>query len=165
AFFQILEDTLLGFYLPAFHRSKRKSVKLQPKFYIFDLGIKKAMEKSLQQKVVVGTSSYGVAFEHFIICEIYRLNSYWRLDYGLSHYQTSAGGEFDLILHRARKTIAVEIKSTRSIDRIEVKKVARIAEGLQCSAVFYVSQDPVESVIDGVQCVFWRNFLERLSRL
>lgn len=165
SFFQILEDTLVGFYLPAFHRSKRKSVKLQPKFYVFDLGIKKAMEKSLQQKVVPGTSAYGAAFEHFVICEIHRLNSYHRLDYGLSHYQTSAGGELDLILHRARKTIAVEIKSTETIDPVEVRKIARIAGGLTCSAVYCVSRDPVETVIDGVQCLPWDIFLKRLTKI
>lgn len=91
SFFQILEDTLISFNLPAFDRSIRKSAKLQPKFYLFDLGIKKALEKSLHQKVVSGTSSDGLAFEHFVICETFSLNSYWRLDFGLSHYQTSAG--------------------------------------------------------------------------
>lgn len=165
SFFQILEDTLVGFYLPAFHRSKRKSVKLQPKFYIFDLGIKKAMEKSLQQKVLPGTSVYGTAFEHFVICETFRLNSYWRLDYGLSHYQTSAGGEIDLILHRGRKTIAVEIKSTDSVDPVEVRKVARVAEGVNCSAIYYISRDPVDTLIEGIHCVSWQTFFKLLPDL
>lgn len=165
SFFQILEDTLVGFFLPAFHKSKRKSVKLQPKFYIFDLGVKKAMERSLQQKVVPGTSSYGQAFEHFIICETFRLNSYFRLDYNLSHYQTSAGGELDLILNRSRKVIAIEIKSTDSIDPVEVRKVARIAEGISATKVFFVSKDPVESNIDGVHCLPWRKFFEILPEL
>lgn len=165
SFFQILEDTLVGFYLPAFHRSIRKSVKLQPKFYIFDLGIKKAMEKSLQQKVLPGTSIYGAAFEHFVICEVFRLNSYWRLDYGLSHYQTTAGGELDLILRRARRTIAIEIKSSETIDPIEIRKVARVAEGVKPSAVYYVSRDPVETLIDGVQCLPWQTFCRRLPDL
>lgn len=165
SFFQILEDTLVGFYLPAFHRSKRKSVKLQPKFYIFDLGIKKAMEKSLQQTVLPGTSSYGTAFEHFVICETFRLNSYLRLDYGLSHYQTSAGGEIDLILHRGRKTIAIEIKSAESIDPVEIRKIARVAEGLTCSAIYCVSRDPVETIIDGVHCVPWQTFFKLFPEL
>lgn len=160
SFFQILEDTLVGFYLPAFHRSKRKSVKLQPKFYIFDLGIKKAMEKSLQQTLTPRTASYGLAFEHFIICETYRLNSYLRLDFDLSHYQTSAGGEIDLILHRGRKTIAVEIKSTSSIDPVEVRALSRVAQGINCSTVFCISNDPVETEIEGVQCLPWKKFFE-----
>lgn len=163
SFFQILEDTLVGFHLPAFHRSKRKSVKLQPKFYIFDLGIKKAMERSLQQKVVPGTSVYGQAFEHFIICESYRMNSYLRLDYELSHYQTTAGGEIDLVLSRGRKTIAVEIKSAASIDPVEVRKVARVAEEISASEIYFVSQDPVKSKIDGVTCLHWHDFFQSMK--
>lgn len=98
------------------------------------------MEKSLQQKVAAGTSSYGQAFEHFIICEVFRLNGYFRLDYDLSHYQTSAGGELGLVLSRNRKTIAIEIKSTDSID-------------------------PVESKIDGVHCLPWQKFFEILPEI
>lgn len=123
------------------------------------------MEKSLQQKIVPGTSAYGAAFEHFIICEAFRLNSYWRLDYGLSHYQTSSGGELDLILHRARRTIAVEIKSSETIDPVGVRKVARVAQGIKASAVYYVSRDPVETVIDDVQCLPWQTFFARLATL
>lgn len=163
SFFQILEDTLIGFYLPAFHHSKRKSVKLQPKFYIFDLGIKKAMERSLQQDVVEGTTVYGQAFEHFIISEVYRLNSYMRWDFSLSQYQTSAGGELDLILTRGRKTIAIEIKSATSIDPVEVRKVKRVAEGLSANKVIYVSRDPVASEVDGVTCLHWKDFFEYLK--
>jgi predicted AAA+ superfamily ATPase len=162
SFFQILEDTLIGFYLPSFHRSIRKSTKLQPKFYLFDLGIKKTLEKSLRQKVVPGTSAYGLAFEHFVICEAFRLNSYWRLDFGLSHYQTSSGGEIDLVLSRGRKVIAVEIKSRASIDAVEVRKLARVAQGIKATSVFYVSQDPVETLIDGVRCLPWKKFFEEL---
>jgi predicted AAA+ superfamily ATPase len=165
SYFQILEDTLVGFLLPAFHRSKRKSTKLQPKFYIFDLGIKKAMEKSLQQKVVAGTSAFGQAFEHFIICEVFRLNSYMRWDFSLSHYQTSAGGEIDLVLTRGRKTIAIEIKSTDSIDSVDVRKVARVADALNPSKIFYVSRDPVRSKIDGVLCLPWMDLFEELKEI
>ncbi len=160
SFFQILEDTLVGFMLPAFHQSTRKSVKLQPKFYIFDLGVKRALEGSLRQKIVSGTSSYGTSFEHFIICEAYRLNSYYRLDYKLSHYQTSAGGELDLVLSRGRKVIGIEIKSTETIDPVEVRKVARVAAGIPCSEVYYVSRDPVSTQIDNVQCIHWKDFFK-----
>lgn len=165
SFFQILEDTLVGFMLPAFHRSKRKSLNQQPKFYIFDLGVKKAMEKSLSDSITEGTSAYGFAFEHFVINEIYRLNNYQRLDYNLSHYQTSGGGEIDLIMHRGRKTLAIEIKSTKSIDPIEVEKLARVAEGVPGSTTYYISQDPIASRVGKVSCLNWKDFLSRIREL
>jgi predicted AAA+ superfamily ATPase len=161
SYFEILEDTLIGFRLPAFHTSVRKSQKHQPKFYLFDLGVKKAMERSLGSLLTPRTAAYGHAFEHFVIAEIFRLNEYHRSDYKLSHYQTSAGGEVDLILSKGRQLIAIEIKSTSQIDIIEVKKMARVCEALKPTQSFFVSQDPTPSVIGSVKCIPWHKlFLE-----
>ena len=40
-YFSILEDTLVGFELPAFHLSVRKQQRQSPKFFLFDMGIKR----------------------------------------------------------------------------------------------------------------------------
>ena len=162
SFFQILEDTLVGFYLPAFHFSQRKSIKLQPKFYLFDLGVKKALEGSLSQPSPERSSGYSKAFEHFLICEVFRLNSYARSDFFLSHYQTNSGGEIDLVLKRGKEVIAIEIKSTERIDPVEVRRLKRVAEPLLPKSIYYVSQDPVTTKIDGVNCLHWKKFLETL---
>jgi predicted AAA+ superfamily ATPase len=127
SYFQILEDTLVGFFLHAYHHSTRKSVKLQPKFYLFDVGIKRALGGELHRGLSPKTPAFGDAFEHFVICEIVRHNSYSRSDFKLFHYQTSAGGEIDLVLKRGREVLAVEIKSTSLIDEVEVRKLARVA--------------------------------------
>lgn len=158
-FFQILEDTLVGFFLPAFHRSTRKSVRQQPKFYLFDLGVKRALQSELTQRLTPRTSAYGDAFEHFVICEAQRLNHYARRDWNLFHYQTNAGGELDLVLHRGKQTVAVEIKSADAVEPIEVRRMARVAEGIRPSQQFFVSNDTVASEIEGVRCVHWRDFL------
>lgn len=157
-YFQILEDTLVGFYLPAFHRSKRKSVQQKPKFYIFDLGVKRALEHSLRSEVIPRTSAYGEAFEHFVISETLRMNSYSRDDYQLSHYQTYDGAELDLVLHRGREIVAIEIKSTDRIDPVEVKKLSQIAEGIRATKVFYISQDKTATQIKNVRCLHWQSF-------
>ncbi len=165
SFFQILEDTLVGFFLPAFHRSIRKSVKLQPKFYLFDLGIKRAMEGTLLSDIPIKSSTYGKAFEHFIIAETFRLNSYLRKDFHFYHYQTTAGGEIDLILIQAQKVIAVEIKSSSHIDLVEIKKLAKVAQALTPNKIFYVSQDPTPTQIDSVCCIHWKDFLNQLFKI
>lgn len=162
-FFQILEDTLVGFFLPAYHKSTRKSVKHQPKFYLFDLGIKRALEHSLQQPLNVSTSAYGKAFEHFIICEIFRLNSYYKLDFSMSHYQTSAGGEVDLILHRANEVIAIEIKSSTMIEKDKVRKFSKASEPLKPNRKIYISQDEHSSLHENVECFHWLDFLHNLK--
>ena len=78
SYFQALEDTLIGKMLPAYSKSARKSVMKQPKFYLFDIGVKRAMDASLGNRLSQKTSAYGEAFEHFVILETIRLNSYCR---------------------------------------------------------------------------------------
>lgn len=162
SYFQILEDTLVGFFLTAFHTSARKSVKQQPKFYLFDLGVKKALELSIGEAVSPRTATYGLAFEHFIICECFRLNQYMKKDFSLYHFQTNTGGEIDLILQKGKKTIAVEIKSADRIDEVEVRKFDRTCENIRISEKYFVSQDPKASLFGGVECLHWKDFFKKI---
>ena len=43
SYYQILEDTLLGFLLEPYHKSIRKQQRQNPKFYFFDSGVKRAL--------------------------------------------------------------------------------------------------------------------------
>jgi predicted AAA+ superfamily ATPase len=78
SYYQILEDTWVGFLLPAYHKSVRKQQNSNPKFYFFDVGVKRILDHSLGQKVTPHTYGYGKLFEHFVILECLRLNSYLR---------------------------------------------------------------------------------------
>jgi predicted AAA+ superfamily ATPase len=112
-YFEILADTFLGFYLESYHKSVRAQQILSPKFYLFDTGVKRSMEGMLNVPVAPRTYSFGRAFEHFILCECHRLNSYLRLDYKFSYLKTKSDLEIDLIIERPGQSIViVEIKST-----------------------------------------------------
>lgn len=77
-YFSILEDTLIGFYLPSYSKSIRKRQREAPKFYLFDPGIVRALSKNLDVKLKPGNYAYGDAFEHFVILEIFKLISYFK---------------------------------------------------------------------------------------
>ena len=114
-YYSILEDTLIGNFLPAFHKSTRKRLASHPKFYLFDTGILRALNKQLTVPLEPQTSAFGVAFEHFVINEVIRLNSYLQLDFDLSYYRTEHGAEVDLIIERPGQVmLAVEIKSSEN---------------------------------------------------
>ena len=100
SYFQILEDTLLGFFLESFSTSVRKRQVQAPKFYLFDLGVQRSLERTLRQAIVPGTFAFGRAFEHFVIAEMVRLNDTLKLDCRFSHLRTKDGVEIDLIVER-----------------------------------------------------------------
>ena len=111
-YYQILEDTLLGFYLLPFQRSMRKRLIKSAKFYLLDPGIIHALKNSLGNKPIPGSYDYGKLFENFIIMEIYKLNSYYEKDYRLSYIKTKDGVEIDLLIEvNPRKILCIEIKS------------------------------------------------------
>ena len=47
-YFKILEDTLIGSFLMSFSFSERKKHKLSPKFYFFDTGVLRALQKTIE---------------------------------------------------------------------------------------------------------------------
>ena len=115
-YFKILEDTLLGKFLPAFHESVRKSQGKAPKFYLFDVGVLRTLQRKIDQPLTDQHFAYGVLFEHFIIQEIQRRAEYQGRDFQFSFLRTDRGEEIDLIIDRpGRNRVAIEIKSARSV--------------------------------------------------
>ena len=157
SYYQILEDTLVGFHLPAYHASVRKSQRLAPKFYWFDCGVRRALEDTLDIPIKAGTSYFGELFEHWVILELYRLNHYLEREYKFSYYQTYSGTEVDLVLSRGRRLpVLIEIKSAAKIDENDVKKLAKIGEAFPKSPLYMLSQDPVAKGAYGVKCLPWQ---------
>lgn len=115
-YFGILADTFLGFYLESYSRSVRVQQIQSPKFFLFDPGVKRAREGLLNAPVVPRTYGYGKAFEHFVLCECQRLNSYLRKDFKFSFLKTKSNLEIDLIIDRpGESTVVVEMKSTDTV--------------------------------------------------
>lgn len=114
-FFQILEDTLLGFFLLPYTQSTRK-LSRHPKFYFFDTGVQRALSAQLSLELNPGSKEYGHGFEHWLIKEIHDMNDYLERDYRFSYYRTHNGAEVDLIIETPSGLVyAVEAKTSASI--------------------------------------------------
>lgn len=156
AYFAVMEDTLVGFLLPAWHRSIRKRQSAHPKFYLFDPGVKRALERALHQKLYPGTYAYGLAFEHFVILELRRLNDYCGADYSFSYLRTKDGAEIDLVLDRpGRPPVLLEIKSTTRIRNSDVAPLGRFQADIKGSRAYCLSLSPHRKKIGRVLCIPW----------
>jgi len=163
-YFSILEDTLVGFLLPAFHRSIRKQQRVNPKFYYFDPGVKRALDRTLDIPLNAGTYEYGKAFEHFIVTQIVHLSQYRYPDWRVSYLQTGAGVEIDLVIERpGLPTALIEIKSSDRVDERDVRHLARFIGDFPDPLALCISRDPARMEIDGVLCVDWRAALGELG--
>lgn len=156
SYFTILEDTLLGFMLEPFRHSFRKRLRLSPKFYFIDIGIARALARTLTLPPIKSTSYYGELFEQFIIVECIKLASYYKSEYRFSYLMTEAEAEVDLVIERpGKKLLLIEIKSTDSVRKEDLTSLVRIANDLgECETVCF-SCDPRKRKIDNVTVYPW----------
>lgn len=157
-YFSILEDTLLGFSLSAFTKSRKRKAITRSKHYLFDLGIVNSL---CEVSEVKSKSPYfGNAFEHFIICEVRSANSYLEMNKTLSYWRTTSQFEVDLII--GNKT-AIEIKSSSSVQDKHLKGLRALMEENLIEQFIIVSMDKLETTTDdGIKVMHWENFLKRL---
>ncbi len=165
-YFEILQDTLIGFMLLPFHESIRKRQRKNPKFYLFDTGVTRALAGHLEGSLEPRTSAYGRYFEQWIINEIYRFAKCFEQEWRFSYLTTKEGAEIDLILeiHRAH-LIAIEIKSYDRIDEKEVFAFERLASDLPHAKLLFISQDQKSQRYGNVDCLHWQKALVHLKSL
>lgn len=155
SYFEILEDTLLGFNLPAYDKSLRKQQLKSSKFYLFDLGVKRALDRTLSLELSSG-QMIGPLFEHFIITEIYRLNEYQKKDFSLSYLATQGGLEVDLIVERpGEKTAFIEIKSSEIIQESHLKHLQALSKDYPDFEFFCFCREKIARKVGLIKILPW----------
>jgi predicted AAA+ superfamily ATPase len=164
SYFSILEDTLVGILLPAYAGSIRKRQRSNPKFYFFDPGVKRALDRTLGVPIQEGTYAFGSAFEHFVILEAMRLSDYRANDWAFSYLRTKDDAECDLVIERpGLPTAIVEIKSTRRVRERDTAALQRFVPDFGACEAFCLTQDPHAKKIGDVECFPWQLGLEKLG--
>ena len=161
SYFEILTDTLLGAWLPAWTpRAKVKEI-AHPKFYFFDCGVVRAIQKLLRDPI--HASARGVLFETMIFNELNAHIAYENIGGELSYWRTADGIEIDFIWNRGATTVAIEVKSGTQWK----KEYSRGVKSLFSSAVkptacyvIYCGQDVLKH--DWGYALPWKVFLNQL---
>ena len=157
-YFQILEDTLIGRYLPSFQKRSKRRVITAPKFYLFDVGIVNSLLS--RGKIEHGTELFGKAFEHFIYQEIYAHSRYSEKEYPIYYWRTASQLEIDFVL--GDHEVAIEIKATEQAHTRHLKGLKAFAEEYETKKLILISNDPLPRLVDNILILPWKVFLERL---
>lgn len=162
-YFDILCETLIGFYLDPYHASIRKRQTQKPKFYFFDTGICRAIQNTLDVPLLPRSFAYGKAFEHFIILEAIRLNDYFEKSYTFSYLNTKDGAEIDLIIERPGKnSVLIEIKSTDNVDSSDLLALKNLRRGFKNPECIVLSQEKHPRLVDDIEILGWQHGLKRI---
>ncbi len=160
AYYQILVDTLFGFYLPPWEKSQTRRMILTSKFYLFDCGVVRALKEF--QPVLQGTMEAGKIFETFLINEIRAYLSYSAKFHSMFFWRTSTDLEVDLVVGR-KPLLAIEFKCSNQVKDRDLKGLRAFLEEnpLRHKIVVYCGKEELKTK-DGIEILPWKTFCKRL---
>ena len=126
--FEILSDTLIGFWLPAWKlKSATKQVR-QSKFYFFDAGVARALSGRLAYPPT--SEEMGPLAETFVLNEVRAWLGYSRTDYRLYFWRSYDAVEVDVLCETVEGFVAIEIKASSRWERRFNRGLHRVADDL-----------------------------------
>ncbi len=128
-YFDIMVDTLLGFWLAPWKLKRPTKQVSHPKFYLFDTGVARALSGRLPYPPT--SEEMGVLLETFITNEVKAYLSYSGLRYELNFWRNYDGTEVDLLCEAADGFVAVEIKASSQWQPRFSRGLSRLKEELK----------------------------------
>lgn len=157
--YNILVDTLIGFEVPPYRKTKIRKPNAASKFYMFDVGVCRKLQKLTL--VEEETAEFGKYFENYIAMEIRS----W-LDYnssgntGLTYWHAQSGQEVDFIIN---ERVAVEVKATKRVSIKDLKGLkALMEEGLMEKYILVCRENYPQLLDNGILVLPYEDFLSRL---
>ena len=158
--FDILVDTLLGCWLPAWKLKSATKQVAHSKFYFFDAGVARALSGRLPYPPT--NEELGALAETFVLSELRAYLAYSRLDYRLHFWRTHDGAEVDLLCEATNGFVAIEVKSATRWDRRFHRGLRRLREHLPSATCYGVYLGQRTAQWDEVRVLPVLDFLRRL---
>ena len=155
-YYSILEDTLIGFFVPPLNTLKSRKAVTTSKFYFFDLGLSHSLLNI--NELNKHSDLYGRAFEHFIALELKLFISYSQKNSEIFFFKNHSNKEVDFVVENT----AVEVKSSSKVSSRDIKNLKYLKETGQFKNLLLVSQDRQKMNYGGVICLHWQDFLKDL---
>jgi predicted AAA+ superfamily ATPase len=157
-YFQILEDTLLGFRIQPWRKVKKRRLIETEKFYLFDVGLTNYLARRSPK---IGTPEFGHSFENYILMELKAYQAYRNPELDIRYWRTSTGFEVDFIL--GDLNVAIEAKGSSRVHSAHTRGLRALLEEHQVGKAIIVALEKHPRMLEsGVEILPWQNFLKRL---
>jgi uncharacterized protein len=157
-YFQILEDTLLGFRVAPWRKSKTRRMIETEKFYLFDVGVANHLSRRTPRE---GTPEFGKALEHYILMELKAYQAYRHPELDIRYWRTSSGMEVDFVL--GDMEVALEIKGGRRVHEGDLKGLSALLADHKVKHPLLVSLEREPRRLAGkIRALPWQEFLREL---
>ncbi len=162
-YFQILDDTLIGFFLSPYDKSIRKQQSQKAKFYFFDIGVTRALQNQVTLPVTTQLNSYGDLFEQFVILEFIKLNDYLEKHFKFYYFRSKDGTEIDLIIERPGMADAlVEIKSKDYFSVDDANSLNLVKDSFKKREMFLLSNCLKATIYQDIYFLNWAEGIKKI---
>jgi len=157
-YFDILEDTYLGFRIPPWKKSKDRRMILAEKFYLFDVGVANYLSR---RQPKIGSPEFGKAFEHYILMELKAYQAYRNPEMPIAFWRTSTGREVDFIV--GDKELAIEVKGSSRVHEGDIRSLKALVEDgpVKRCCIVCMEKQPRQLATD-IEAIPWKMFVEQL---
>jgi predicted AAA+ superfamily ATPase len=157
-YFQILEDTLLGFRVEPWRKVKKRRLIETEKFYLFDVGLTNYLARRSPKS---GTPEFGHSLENYILMELKAYQAYRNPELDIRYWRTSTGFEVDFILGNMQ--VAVETKGSAKVHSAHMRGLKALLEEHQLQKAIIVALEKQPRMLENkVEVWPWQYFLEML---
>lgn len=161
-YFDVLVDTLIACWLPAFRPRARVKELAHPKLYFFDTGVVRSLSRRLREPLEA--AERGPLLETYVLHELRAYMNDSGCGGELSYWRTPSGSEVDFIWSRGGRHVAIEVKASERWRTEEGRSLRELAAklGKTTSVVVYLGHVPLRS--DSLEVLPLDQFLGRLNR-
>ncbi len=156
-YFQILRDTLLGWDLPVWQRTKKRKAVATSKFCFFDWGVVRHLRGT--GRVKSPSPEFGHAFEAWIGHEVKTWCDYRGQGRALSYWRSRGGHEVDFVVG---DEVAIEVKAATNVSDRHLAGLVALREEALLKRYVVVCQETRRRVVHGIEILPWRAFAEEL---
>ncbi len=160
-YFEVLVDTLIATWLPAWRpRAKVKEV-AHPKLYLFDTGVARALAHRTREPL--DSAERGPLFETWVLHELRAHINASGCGGELSYWRTPSGSEVDFVWRRGSAAVGIEVKANRTWrtgDGAVLRELVR-DKTLRRGVGVYGGQVPLR--VDGIDVLPFHQFARALQ--
>jgi len=158
-YYQVLEDTFVGYRVPAYSGSGRKRVLTTPRFLFYDNGVRNAAARYRFSTDLLRTQT-GKLLENWVGQELMHRCLYAGRAYRLSFWRTAHGAEVDYVLETPDETIPIEVKATDSPSLSDASHLklflATYPQSARRGFIICRCREP-RRLEDNIEAIPWRN--------
>lgn len=134
--YQLLEDIFVGFSIPGYTKSTRKSLLSTPRFFFVDIGLRHAAAGLDPDRNLIAANP-GSWFEQWVGIELWKRLQY--LGKGkLSYLRAKSGMEIDFILELENETIPIEVKWTETPSSSDARHIRAFLDEIPDASRGYI---------------------------